>query len=249
MKIGMGQMLVVCGAINSNLNRAAQMIRKAAKNGCDLVILPECLDIGWANAAYLSEAEGFPGSVLQYLCDEARHSSIWVAAGITECCKDGYHNASVLISGEGQLAGTHRKINLVDGVETMYTPGSRVEVFDTPWGKAGITICADNLMEYVCLGESLARMGAKWIFSPCAWAVSDERYGKKYGDEWLKPYSHLSANYGLNIIGVSNVGIIGDGLWKDYRCIGNSIAVVNKGQTVKVLDYGEDAWMLGILEC
>lgn len=247
MKIAMGQMPVLYGKIEKNLAKASEMIAGAAKEKCDLIVLPECMDIGWANGRDLHLAERIPGRISESLCCEAKTYHIWIVAGLTEKVNGAYYNTSVLISDTGQIKGRHRKINLVEGVETMYTPGTRLEVFETPWGKAGLTICADNLLDTLCLGESLARMGARWIFSPSAWAVSGERYGKPYGREWLLPYTKLSEKYGVNVVGVSNTGCIEDGPWKGFLCIGNSIAVAQHGTVKKILGYGENAQELGIL--
>lgn len=247
MKIAMGQMPVLYGRIEENMTKAGEMINQAAAEGCQLIVLPECLDLGWANGQDLHLAETLPGKLSDRLCQEANRHHIWIVAGLTEREADQYYNASVLISDQGQIKGSHRKISLVSGVETMYTPGTKLEVFETPWGKAGLTICADNLSETLCFGKSLAKMGAQWIFSPSAWAVSDERYGKPYGEEWLRPYTELSEKYGVNVIGVSNTGCIEDGPWKGYRCIGNSIAVTDRGTVRKVLRYGETGQELGIL--
>lgn len=247
MKIAMGQMPVFYGRIEDNMNKAVEMIAQAAKEGCQIIVLPECMDIGWANGRDLHLAEPLPGRIIDRLCHEASNNHIWIVAGLTEKDRDKYYNTSVLISDQGQIKGSHRKINLVPGVETMYTPGTKVEVFETPWGKTGLTICADNLSETLCFGESLAKMGAKWIFSPSAWAVSDERYGKPYGEEWLCPYTELSKKYGVNVIGVSNTGMIEDGPWKGFLCIGNSIAVTEHGAVRKILSYGENAQELGIV--
>ena len=46
---GMGQILVEPGCPQANLNRAVDVIRQAASQGCRLVVLPECLDLGWGS--------------------------------------------------------------------------------------------------------------------------------------------------------------------------------------------------------
>ena len=48
-KLGMGQLLVVGGQRDANLGRADRMVRRAADAGCSIVVLPECLDLGWTN--------------------------------------------------------------------------------------------------------------------------------------------------------------------------------------------------------
>ena len=44
-------------------------------------------------------------------------------------------------------------------------------VAETDLGVIGISICADNFAESLCIGHTLGRMGARLLLSPCAWAV------------------------------------------------------------------------------
>ena len=46
-KLGMAQMYVEGGDLTRNLERAKEMIQEASKQECGIVVLPECLDIGW----------------------------------------------------------------------------------------------------------------------------------------------------------------------------------------------------------
>ena len=48
-KLAMAQMLVEGGRLGENLRRAAEMIAAAASQGCQIVVLPECLDLGWTH--------------------------------------------------------------------------------------------------------------------------------------------------------------------------------------------------------
>lgn len=249
MKIAMIQMLVHPGEITQNLKHAEELIIKATKLGCDCVVLPECLDIGWANEEALDLVTTIPGKTTDILCEIAKSNYIYIVAGITEKDHEKFYNTAVLISNKGELLGKHRKIHLVGGVEDIFEPGESLKIFNTPFGKIGITICADNLMDTIAFGQSLAHMGAKMILSPSSWAVSPEKLGKSYGDEWMEPYTLLSSKYNLSIIGVSNVGIITNGLWKGWKCIGNSIAIGNGGELIEVLPYGELAEEIRIINC
>lgn len=44
-RLGMAQILVEGGRPQANLDRAVGMIRRAAGEGCRLVVLPECLEL------------------------------------------------------------------------------------------------------------------------------------------------------------------------------------------------------------
>ena len=44
-RVGMGQLLVEGGEPNRNLKRASKMIAEAAEKNCQIILLPECLDL------------------------------------------------------------------------------------------------------------------------------------------------------------------------------------------------------------
>ena len=48
-KVAMGQMLVEGGRLQENLARAVEMVGQAGRQGCQIVVLPECLDLGWTH--------------------------------------------------------------------------------------------------------------------------------------------------------------------------------------------------------
>jgi len=242
-------MLVHPGKIDENLKHAQECIEEAKKMVCDLVILPECFDIGWANGNALQFATPIPGTTTDFLCELAEKNSVYLVAGITEKENNHYYNTAVFISNSGQLLGKHRKIHLVPYVENMFDVGEKLQVYETPFGKIGINICADNLMDSIALGQSLGLMGAKLIVSPSSWAVPADKVGEPYGSEWIEPYTLLSKCYRMNIIGVSNVGTVESGLWSGYKCIGNSIAMGQDGELLAVLTHGETAEEIRIVEC
>ena len=48
-RVGMAQILVEGPQPDANLARAEEFIRDAASQGCRLVVLPECMDLGWTD--------------------------------------------------------------------------------------------------------------------------------------------------------------------------------------------------------
>lgn len=60
--LAMGQMLVQPGELRSNLRRARRMIAEAAEGKCRMVVLPECLDLGWTHMAAHLQGRGYGGS-------------------------------------------------------------------------------------------------------------------------------------------------------------------------------------------
>jgi predicted amidohydrolase len=250
MKIGMGQIRVEGGAVEANLARAEGMIAQAADAGCEAVVLPECLDLGWTWPDARKLAESVPGERSKRLATAARDRGVWVVAGLTERDGDRVFNCAILLSSNGELIAKHRKINELSIAHDLYDVGDRLTAVSSPFGLLGITICADNFPESLVFGHALARMGVRTLLSPCAWAVPADHDNSKepYGDLWLTAYGRLATLYDMTVIGVSCVGWLTGGPWKGRKCIGNSLAVGPGGRTLAVGPYGVDAEALTVVE-
>ncbi|MFX0100634.1 MAG: carbon-nitrogen hydrolase family protein [Candidatus Hodarchaeota archaeon] len=253
-KLGMGQMLVIGGDVGRNLFNASKMIKDAAYKGCEIIVLPECLDIGWTNPVATEMATPIPGDYSNQLCVVAKENNIHVVAGLTEREEDDIYNAAVLISNKGEILLKHRKINVLGIAQNLYSTGNSLAVAKTNIQgeeiKIGINICADNFSSSLALGHSLARMGAQMILSPSAWAVDVNHDNSKnpYGGMWKESYLTLTRLYDISVIGVSNVGRIEGGPWDGKICIGNSIAMGPGGELIAEGTNGVDAEELIVID-
>jgi predicted amidohydrolase len=234
LRIGMAQMLVVPGAIDENLARAEAMIRAAGRDGCSIVVLPECLDVGWTSSSARRLAQPIPGQVTGRLSDAASAAGIAVVAGVTEKDGDRLYNSAILVGADGELLSTHRKINEIDFARELYSPGTSLQVVTTDRVAIGVSICADNAFSSLALGRALAAMGADILLSPCAWAVPPgfDNTVRAYGDEWVTAYGALALETGMPVVGVSSVGPVVGGTWDGWRCIGSSLAVGSDGRVI-----------------
>jgi predicted amidohydrolase len=248
--LGMGQMLVEGGEVDKNLERARRMIGDAAKQGCRVIVLPECLDLGYVYPGATELAQPIPGEYSDALCDAARESQIYVTAGLTERAGERIYNAALLISPDGTILTKHRKINVLTVSQDIYSTGGSLSVVETPLGTIGVNICADNFPESLALGHSLARMGARILLSPSAWAVKPDHDNVKepYSKTWKKAYTTLARLYDITVVGVSNVGPVKEGVWKGRKCIGCSLAVGPGGHILAQGPYGESAEELIVIQ-
>lgn len=242
-RVGMAQMLVEPGQPDANLQRAAGFIRRAADEGCRLVVLPECLDLGWADPCAGQLAQPIPGPHVERLIEAARSSHVYVAAGIVERAGERFYNAAVLIDPAGKILLHHRKINELDIAHDLYAIGDRLGVVETELGVLGLDICADNFGNSLAIGHVLARMGAQVILSPSAWAVPADHDNQRdrYGQLWRDAYTDLARLYDVSVIGVSNVGWVRDGAWRGRKVIGCSLAVGPGGEIIAEGPYGPEA--------
>jgi predicted amidohydrolase len=246
----MAQMLVEGGRPERNLRRACDFIGEAGRKGCEIVVLPECMDLGWTHASVPELAQPVPGKVSNALAEAARRAGIWVCSGLTERAGERFYNAAVLISSDGEILIKHRKINELDIAHHLYSPGDRLSVAQTTFGRVGVSICADNLADSLVFAHAMARMGAQIIVSPAAWAVPPDHDNAKqpYGETWIRPYTTIAKLYDIPVIGVSNVGWVEGGEWDGWKCIGCSLAIAADGRIITQAPYGHDAEDLIVID-
>ena len=232
-RIGMAQLLVEGREPERNLQRALKLIEEAAQKKCDIVLLPETLDFAWTHPAALKESEFIPGKFSDFFCQCAVKNNIYICVGLTEKIVDSSknYNTALLINNKGEIILKYRKINLLEVEHPYYEVGTSLNVVDTPWGKIGVNICADNYIEALTIGHTLARMGAQIILSPSSWTVDYyvTEEDDPYKEKWIKPLSILVQLYNLVVVSTTSVGYIIGGPYEGKKQVGCSLAVGEKG--------------------
>lgn len=166
----------------SNFRRAEPMIRQAAAHGARIVCTTECFLDGYAIADksiplddYRELGEPIPsGKYFQRLLKLAGELKIYLIAGMAEADGESRYNTSILIGPDGQLIGKYRKQKLQHEA-VRNTPGSRSPVFETPYGKIGIMICADRTEPAIV--RRFCAAGADFLICP-----SGGMFGPKSND-------------------------------------------------------------------
>lgn len=240
--LGMGQLLVEGGEPERNLERVERMALQAVDEGCDLLLLPECLDLGWTHPSCFNEAEPIPGPQSDNIAAVAKKNGLFICCGLTEKDGDRIYNTAILTDDQGEILLKYRKINVLDVALPMYAVGDRLGVVDTKFGRIGLNICSDNYDDALDIGFVLGRMGAQLILSPSSWTVdySLTEIEDPYGGKWLKPYTTLAKAFDLVVVNATSVGTIVGGPYEGRKMVGCSLAV-NKGGVLKQAKYNEFA--------
>jgi predicted amidohydrolase len=165
----------------SNLNIAVDLVRRAAENGADLVVLPEnglCLG---TNSQMRDHAIRVDGPELGLLADAATgHDVAVVLGGFKRIADDEgtVTNSAVVLSPGAGVVGVYDKIHLFDAnvggvsfeASTVETAGARPTVIDLDTGgkriRLGLTICYD--VRFPELYRRLALEGAEVFLVPAA---------------------------------------------------------------------------------
>jgi predicted amidohydrolase len=236
-QIAAGQILVQGAAVDANLARAEEMIQEAGAAACELIVLPECLDVG-------------PGPRTRRLGRAAADAGVVVAAGLTERSGNVVYNSAVILDRNGSLCLLHRKINVLEMAQHLYQIGDRLGVAQTDLGSLGLNICADNFPNTLDIGTTIRRLGAQILLSPSAWAVDGDHDNEvePYGALWQDAYGRLAQSCQMPVIGASNIGPIDAGPWRGRRCIGCSLVIDAAGQTVAMGPYDEPALVTAEVE-
>jgi predicted amidohydrolase len=242
--LALAQMFVAPGEKKRNLAHAVELIARAASQKAQAVLLPETMSLGWTDHSARELADSIPsGETFLALQQAARDFRIYVCSGLVERAGAHLYNSAVLISPAGELLLHHRKINELDIARDLYSLGDRIGVVDTEFGRVGLMICADAFVERQVISRSLGEMGAKYILSPCAWAVPADHDNDRepYGHLWLDNYIPICSEFRLWIAGCSNVGPITSGPWAGRKCIGCSLVINPEGKIALRGPYGENA--------
>jgi predicted amidohydrolase len=170
-----------------NLEVAERLVRGAAADGADLVVLPEKWTVLGPPEAIRAAAEPLDGPALTAASGWARELGIFLVAGsVPEVVPDQEKlaNTSVMFGPGGERLAVYRKVHMFD-VEVgdvtyreseIEEAGDQIAVADADGAKVGLTICYD--LRFPELYRILALRGARVITVPSAFT---ERTGR---DHW-----------------------------------------------------------------
>jgi predicted amidohydrolase len=231
MKLALAQLLLEGTEPERNFERAEKLIARAKSENCDVVLLPETIDFAWTHPDALQQAITIPGEYSNLFCEFAKKYNIWICVGLTEKTDTCNYNSALLIDNNGNIVGKHRKINLLTVEFPYYEVGQKLEVFDTPFGKIGLNICADNYLDSIDIGHTLARMGAQLILAPSSWTVehSITEAQDPYLDKWIKPLGVIAKAHGIVVASATSVGYIVGGPYEGKKMVGCSLCIGANG--------------------
>jgi deaminated glutathione amidase len=170
-----------------NLEVAERLVREAAADGADIVVLPEKWTVLGPPDAIRASAEPLDGPALSAASGWARELGIFLVAGsVPEVVpgQDKLANTSVMFGPGGETLAVYRKIHMFD-VEVgdvtyreseVEQAGDSIELAAAEGAGVGLTICYD--LRFPELYRILAVRGARVITVPSAFT---ERTGR---DHW-----------------------------------------------------------------
>src|SRR5437773_1499642 len=97
-KLALIQMRVEAGKKEANLDRARDLIGKAANEGARVAVLPEAMTLGWTHSSARGQADEIPnGASCIALRATARQHKLYLCSGLIEKAGQQIFNSAVLI--------------------------------------------------------------------------------------------------------------------------------------------------------
>jgi len=235
-RIGLCQMKVLDDKM-LNLGKAIDMIDRAAKEGVEMVILPEMFNCPYDTNKFKAYAESRDSSKsLKAISTAAKNHGVYLVAGsIPELLDGKIYNSCFIFDRKGQIIDVHRKMHLFDvdipDIEfkesDTITPGNRVTVVDTDPIKIGVAICYD--IRFPELFRLMALKGADIMVVPGAFNMTT---GPAHWKTTVRARAIDNQTYVAAVSPARNTNL-------SYVAYGHSIIVDPWGKVIGEAGYGE----------
>jgi N-carbamoylputrescine amidase len=205
---------MACGwDIDANLAKAGSLVRRAAQNGANIILIQELFATPYFCKDQLEKhfelAEAVDDSiVVRYMQDLARELGVVLPISFFERDKNIYYNSLVVADADGSIVSHYRKTHIPDGPgyqeKYYFSPGDTgFVVSETRFGNIGVGICWDQWFPETA--RSLVLQGAEILFYPTA-IGSDPEPSPKSRDQWQRAMQgHAAANM-VPIVASNRIG-------------------------------------------
>jgi len=168
---------------DENLAGIAQLVGEAAREGAELVVLPEYSAFfgGKMGEHWVAAAEPVDGPFVTGLADIATSHGVAVVAGMLETASrdDRFRNTIVALGADGGLLGVTRKLHLYDAfgqTESDWAePGEIIvpETFAINGVPVGVQTCYD--LRFPEVTRRLVDAGAELVLVPAEWVAGPDK--------------------------------------------------------------------------
>ena len=198
----------------ANVERAERLVREAAANGAQIILLPElfeglyfCKDMDTKYFSWAREQDGHP--MIARFSALAKELNVVLPLSYFEKSGDEYFNSLVMIDADGSVMDNYRKTHIPSGPgyeeKFYFKPGDTgFKVWKSAYGKIGVGICWDQWFPETA--RSLALLGAELIFYPTAIGSEPEIHVDSKAHWQRVQAGHAAANT-VPVIAANRIGV------------------------------------------
>jgi N-carbamoylputrescine amidase len=235
-----------------NCDAAETLVRNAAKDGAQLVLLQELFDGDYfcieQHSSFLAKAvELDRHPTVQRFAALAKELGVVLPVSVFERAGQTHYNTTVIVDADGRRLGHYRKTHIPDGrgyqEKFYFSPGDTgFKVWNTAVGKIGLGICWDQWFPECA--RAMALMGAEVLLYPTA--IGSEPPNPEY-DSSTHWQNTMRGHAAANIIPVLASNRIGRETAPDGRSdifYGRSFIADYQGEKVSEMDRIEEGYRL-----
>jgi len=213
---------------SATLESVAELIREAARQRAQLLVLPECAYPAYLLGSAVSYRTGEHLSSRQYvewLGAQAAEFHLHIVSGFVEDTGQALFNSAILLGPDGSILGTVRKRFLWHVDQEWFEPGAEIKALESELGRIGIIICAEaRIPEMIA---TLAADGAELIAMPTCWINNARQPGEYYNPQPDFLIEARAREFGLPFVCADKSGVE---ITMGY--VGQSCVVTPEGGTV-----------------
>lgn len=207
---------MACGPNQAeNVDRAVALVRRAAADGAQIVLLQElfatpyfCKDQRAEHFALAAPADGHP--VIETMRVLAAELQVVLPVSFFERANAAHFNSVAMVDADGSVLGIYRKAHIPDGPgyqeKYYFNPGDGgFRVFATRYGKLGCAICWDQWFPEAA--RILALKGADLLLYPTAIGSEPQDPALDSRDHWTRVMQgHAGANV-MPLVAANRIGV------------------------------------------
>ena len=200
--------------VQENINKAEKMVRDAADNGANIILLPElferqyfCQEKRYDYYDYALPLEENPA--VNRFKEVAKELGVVIPVSFYERDIDRLFNTVAMIDADGSVLGIYRKTHIPDDhfyqEKFYFTPGDTgFKVFDTRFGCIGVGICWDQWFPETA--RCMAVQGAEMLLYPTA-IGSEPILDVDSSGHWRRVMQgHAAANL-MPVVAANRIGV------------------------------------------
>ncbi len=231
-----------------NIKKAKNLVQNAAKNGANVVLLPElfegkyfCQIEDYANFDLAEEVA--ESKTIKTFQEVAKENNVVLPISFFERSGNSYFNSMAMIDSDGSLLGVYRKSHIPTGEcyeeKFYFTPGDTgFKTFKTHFGMIGVGICWDQWFPEAA--RIMALQGAELLLYPTA-IGSEPVLPKDSKPHWQNVMKgHAAANM-VPVLASNRVGIE-KAKNSEMKFFGSSFICDNHGEMVTEMDREEEGY-------
>lgn len=200
--------------VQENINKAEKMVKEAADNGANIILLPElferqyfCQEKRYDYYNYALPLEKNPA--VNRFKEVAKELGVVIPVSFYERDIDRLFNTVAMIDADGSVLAIYRKTHIPDDhfyqEKFYFTPGdSGFKVFDTRFGCIGVGICWDQWFPETV--RCMAVQGAEMLLYPTA-IGSEPILDVDSNSHWRRVMQgHAAANL-MPVVAANRIGV------------------------------------------